>query len=406
MNRDGSPGNGVAILGDSFEGNAQSFRIVARLSFRKLITGGVSSTARDQLDRERSAPSVQVSDDDIESLSDEDLKAEADRPDSEQSFTGLNLTWETLFAIQKYPWIHDSGPPSAIEQKKWGFYYSERDYFDEMLRRYPYMADEGSRSINAQIMDWADDVAYAIHDTEDFFRAGLIPLDRLKHDTGEWIRFREFAKEKSYRSILRYYRDASEAASVRDELRSLVVDVLEQIFGVLPDFPFDGSRLAHAQLHRFATRHIEWLTQDVTLQSPVQLKVPLRIHLMAEILKSLTQFYVIRTPNLFTAQIGHRRIVRELFFDLWNIVRNDRSFGNGFSQGTRIPNTILPARLWELCEHAVTDESMVAAGTRDGRLARAVVDFLCTLTDKQASLLNDRLAGNLTTNLSSNWLTL
>src|SRR5262249_30395534 len=38
-------------------------------------------------------------------------------------------------------------------------------------------------------MDWADDITYSVHDTEDFYRAGLIPLDRLASNPKERDRF-------------------------------------------------------------------------------------------------------------------------------------------------------------------------------------------------------------------------
>ena len=31
-------------------------------------------------------------------------------------------------------------------------------------------------------MDWADDVTYVVHDLEDFYRVGLVPLDLLASD--------------------------------------------------------------------------------------------------------------------------------------------------------------------------------------------------------------------------------
>ena len=38
-------------------------------------------------------------------------------------------------------------------------------------------------------MDWADDIAYAVHDLDDFVRAGMIPLDQLISDQSEREQF-------------------------------------------------------------------------------------------------------------------------------------------------------------------------------------------------------------------------
>lgn len=394
VNRDGSPGNRISILEDSFEGNAQSFRIVTRLSLRKSVDHG---TELPPLDREKKTG---------ENSSVDELETEVTELGGGQGSMGLNLTWQTLFALQKYPWIYGEGPQSGKLNKKWGFYYSEREYYDELVRRNPDLGSEGARSVNAQIMDWADDIAYAIHDSEDFYKAGLIPLERLYYDDVEWMRFADYAVAKAISSLTDYLEDSDKKSEVKREATQLVEGVLKTVRVRLPRIHFDGSLLAHDYLHNFATKNIETLSREAKLMSPTVLSISTAGRLTAEILKGLTSFYVHRTPALFATQQGQRRVVRELFFDLWDVVRHDTSFGSKGSKDTRrLPLTVLPPRLWEFCEHVATDPSMASAGSRDGRLARAVVDFICSLTDKQATLLNERLTGNTVGALSPYWLT-
>jgi dGTPase len=90
---------------------------------------------------------------------------------------GLDLTRATPNATLKYPWKFGENPDSP---KKYGaFACGDTAYRFAREVQVPGPDPKFVRSLEAQIMDWADDITYSVHDTEDFYRAGLIPLDRL-----------------------------------------------------------------------------------------------------------------------------------------------------------------------------------------------------------------------------------
>lgn len=91
-------------------------------------------------------------------------------------FNGLNLTYRTLLSVVKYFKKYD---PNYKGEKKQKFIYDD-DY--DMLGKFLSKNSFKIRTLDVQIVDLADEIAYAAHDLEDGLRLKCYTIDEILHD--------------------------------------------------------------------------------------------------------------------------------------------------------------------------------------------------------------------------------
>lgn len=297
---------------DGFEGNAQTFRILTRLAVRY----------------------TQV--------------------------RGLNLTRATLAATSKYPWHRGTSGKTA---RKWGAYGSEAELLEWSREHLP-AERRNTQTLEAQLMDWADDVAYAVHDLEDFYRAGVIPLERLVTDPNERARFLE-----GYTA-----RNGAEGSTIAD----LELAFEDLVIG-FPNEPFHGSYLDKATLRSLTStlvgRYVSAVVFD-TEQGEVIINPDRAMEV--KLLKDITWHYVIESRALISQRYGHASLIRGLFETLLTAATS-----NEYSQRER-DSRILPEYFREDIAEAEFDRQVVI---------RVVADAISSMSEAQAVGLYNRLLG-------------
>lgn len=93
-------------------------------------------------------------------------------------FRGLNLTYRSMLSVVKYFNKFDA-TKFEEDQKSQKFIYDE-DY--ELLKKFIDENEIKVRTLDVQIVDIADEIAYAAHDLEDGLRVKAFTIDEILHD--------------------------------------------------------------------------------------------------------------------------------------------------------------------------------------------------------------------------------
>ncbi len=262
-----------------------------------------------------------------------------------KSACGLNLTRAVLDASTKYPWTRT---PGIV---KFGVYSDDVEVFEWMRQGAP----DRERCIEAQVMDWSDDVAYSVHDVEDGVLAHRISLGALARSDERAAIASLAAKTFSDESV-------ATLEATAEELLTLPV------IAYWTEHEYDGSLGAQVALKnltselvgRFASAAVTATREvhgdgDLTRYN-ASLEVPRQVAAEVALLKAMAVRYVMSDPARLAMQAEQRELITGLVTRL-----------------VERPELLDPAF-----------RPLFEAASSDAARLRVVVDQVALLTDAQA----------------------
>ena len=302
--------------------------------------------------------------------------------------TGLNLTHRVLAAILKYDAsipISSHERPSEFKDKAMKGYYKSEEKLVENIKCSVFGATKYNRkfkTIECQIMDLADDIAYSTYDLEDALKAGFVsPLEILNDSVNPAIT-REVAKKVS-KKLGREFSDL-EVTSALMELFFYQILPYEEISDELLK-----ARGADAKYWVLAERAIATYESSLTISKDGYARNKLTTFLVdkfvkeikykwrpkapafsevyfsknilpiVETLKNYTFIKLIQSSRLKVAEYRGRQIVKDLF----------RALDDGNNGSLLLPDDF---REWR------------DAAPNDIEKKRVICDFIAGMTDSYA----------------------
>ena len=329
------------------------------------------------------------------------------------SGVGLNLTSAVRAAVLKYPWRRGGGGTRrGAASRKFSMYVIDAHDALAAMSAYPAIA-QGQQTLECSVMDIADDVAYSLHDLDDFYRAGLLNQATIAGEFREWrreladlraldtatLRSVSRAPGHSLELLWRRLEERDPWIADADAFDQAVARVTEEVVEGLLTVPFDGSLGADRALARFTDAWIRHLQSSIEVhREPAHRSGHVMLDRTAwhevAVLKFLHERFILDRADLAVYQRGQANLMERLvdgctawLDDAHDVRRAPRRLLDLVDLATEDYLTVLREQPDALPD--VDEEEL-----RRRAMGRGIIDYVAALTDAQATHLDALLTGH------------